>query len=126
MIGAIARAHGARWEPTLTGFKWIANRALEIEQQSGGRFVLGFEEALGYTVGTLVRDKDGIGAAAVVCDLAGWCRRRGVTLLDELETAWRRYGLYLSRTISITLPGLDGAAKIARIMDTVRRAPPDR
>ncbi len=122
MLGSIARAHGASWEQTLTGFKWIANRALARERE-GARFVLGYEEALGYTVGALVRDKDGIGAAVVVADMAAWCKSRGRTLLDELEAAWRRYGMFLSRQISKVLPGTEGAQQIAAMMAKVRGAP---
>lgn len=124
MLGAIAAAHGARWEQTLTGFKWIANRAMELERAEDARFVLGYEEALGYTVGRLVRDKDGIGAAVVIADLAAWCRSRGETLLGEREATWRRYGMYLSRQISRVHPGADGAETIAAIMASVRAAPP--
>jgi len=124
MLGAIADAHGARFEQTLTGFKWIANTALKLEASDGARFVYGYEEALGYTVGTLVRDKDGIGTAVVIADLAEWCRSRGRTLLDELEVAWRRYGMYLSRQVSRVLPGAEGAAQIAATMKRVREAPP--
>ncbi len=123
MLGSIARAHGAQWEQTLTGFKWIANRALEREA-GGSRFVLGYEEALGYTVGALVRDKDGIGTAVVVADMAAYCKAQGRTLLDELELTWRRYGMFLSRQISKVLPGTEGAARIAAMMAAVREAPP--
>ncbi len=123
MLGAIARAHGARWEQTLTGFKWIANRARERAAE-GARFVLGYEEALGYTVGSLVRDKDGIGTAVVVADLAAWCKSREKSLLDELEESWRRYGMYLSRQVSKVLPGSEGAEQIRAIMSRVREAPP--
>ena len=123
MLGSIAAAHGARWEETLTGFKWIANRAIELERE-GYRFVMGFEEALGYTVGSLVRDKDGVGAALVVADMAAWCKSQGRTLLDELELCHRRYGLYLSRQVSVTKKGQDGAKQIAAIMSAVRADPP--
>ena len=84
MLGVIARALGVHYEETLTGFKWIANRAMELERDEGARFVFGFEEALGYTVGPLVRDKDGISAAVLVAELAAG-RAAGKTLLDELE-----------------------------------------
>jgi phosphomannomutase len=123
MLASIARAHGASSEQTLTGFKWIANRAME-RAGDGARFVLGYEEALGYTVGTLVRDKDGIGTAVVFADLAAWCKSRGRSVLDELEETWRRYGMYLSRQVSKTLPGAEGQQKIAAIMAKVRSAPP--
>lgn len=123
MLGSIARAHGARYEQVLTGFKWIANRALALEAE-GERFVLGYEEALGYTIGTAVRDKDGIGTAVVVADMAAFCRSKGRTLLGELEEAWRRYGMYLSRQVSKVLPGAEGAQEIAAIMARTRAEPP--
>src|SRR5262245_66126047 len=75
-LGAIARGMGVRYEETLTGFKWIASRAMDVEPE-GARFVFGYEEALGYTAGTAVRDKDGIGAALVACELAARCRAEG-------------------------------------------------
>ena len=123
MLGAIARAHGVAWEETLTGFKWIANRAMDLEA-TGKRFVMGFEEALGYTIGDVVRDKDGVSGALVFADLAAWCRERGTTVLGELDTMARRYGLYLSRQVSMTMKGQDGAARIAAIMEAMRRARP--
>ncbi|MFK7988042.1 MAG: phospho-sugar mutase [Sandaracinaceae bacterium] len=124
MLGAIADAHAAKWEPTLTGFKWIANRAMALEADGDARFVFGYEEALGYTVGTHVRDKDGVSTAVVVADMAAWCKSRGGTLLTELEVAWRRYGMYLSRQISQVLPGADGKAQIDGMMQAVRDAAP--
>jgi phosphomannomutase len=126
MLGSIARALGVRYEETLTGFKWIANRAMEIERATGARFVFGYEEALGYTVSTVVRDKDGIGAAVVAAELAAVLRAEGRTLLDELEALARRYGLFVSGQRSITLPGQDGAARIAALMERLRKAPPSQ
>lgn len=124
MLGAIAQFHGAHWEHVLTGFKWIANRAMELEA-SGYRFVCGYEEALGYTVGPLVRDKDGVSAALLAAELAAWCKAQGRTLLDELELMSRRYGLFLSKQVSVTMKGADGAQRIARIMDNTRARPPE-
>lgn len=124
MLGSVAAAHGARFEHTLTGFKWIANTALRLEADEGARFVFGYEEALGYTVGSLVRDKDGISTAVAVADMAAWCKSQGKTLLDELEVAWRRYGMYLSRQVSEVHPGAEGAQHIASIMERVRTSPP--
>ena len=123
-LGSIAEAHGAHFEQTLTGFKWIANRAIELERDRGLHFVFGYEEALGYTVGTLVRDKDGVSAAVTMAEMAAWCRSEGRTLLGERELMWRRYGMYLSKQVSVVLPGAEGAERISAIMDAVRREPP--
>jgi phosphomannomutase len=123
-LGVIARALGVRYEETLTGFKWIANRALEIERETGARFVFGYEEALGYTVGPLVRDKDGIGAAVVFAELAAVRRAQGKTLLDALDDIAREHGMFVSGQRSITMPGADGVAAIKRLMVDLRAKTP--
>jgi phosphomannomutase len=123
-LGAMARELGVRYAETLTGFKWITNRAMELEKQEGLRFAMGFEEALGYTVGTVTRDKDGVSSALVVADLANWCKQQGRTLVDELGRIQKRFGLFSSAQKSITLPGSDGAQKIAGIMTRFRDQPP--
>lgn len=123
-LRAIANALHAQYDQTLTGFKWIANRAIERARTEGLDFLFGYEEALGYTVGTVVRDKDGIGAAAVFADLAAWCRARGTRVLDYLEEIQRSHGLYVSEQKNVTLPGAEGQAIIARILDGFRTRPP--
>jgi phosphomannomutase len=119
MVERIARAHGARFETTLTGFKWIMERTLELEA-TGLRLVLGFEEALGYCVGDLVRDKDGIAAAAHAARMASAHAAQGRTLHDALERLYRAHGLFASRPLSIDLPGRDGLAQIAACMARLR------
>jgi phosphomannomutase len=125
MLGMIARALGIRYEETLTGFKWIANLALELERE-GHTFVFGYEEALGYTVGDVVRDKDGIGAAAMVAEMAAVLAARGHTLLSELEAIYRRHGVFVSSQVSVTKKGAAGAAEIREMMDRLRSDPPRR
>jgi len=124
-LKAIAAAKGARYEQCLTGFKWIANRALELEPE-GYAFVFGYEEALGYTVGTVARDKDGVGSALVVADLAAWCRSRSLTLFGYLEEVQRAHGLFLAKQANFTFPGTSGAAIIRGIMEGFRKQPPSR
>ncbi len=121
-LKAIAATLGVRFEETLTGFKWIANRALELAAQ-GFRFVMGFEEALGYTVGEVVRDKDGVGSALVVADMAAWCKARGTTLLGYLEEVQREHGLFVASQFNTTLPGVTGAATILAVMNGFRSRP---
>ena len=126
LLGVIAAALGVRYAETLTGFKWIANRAMELERETGARFVFGFEEALGYTVGRVVRDKDGISAAVIAAELAAHRWAEGKTLLDDLEVLARRYGLFVSGQRAVTLPGADGLARIGAVMKRLRGAPPAR
>jgi phosphomannomutase len=99
---------------------------MQVEKATGTSFAFGYEEALGYTVGTVVRDKDGVGAAAVFAELAAHHRSQGRSILDELERIYRRFGLYVSSQKSITQKGLDGAARIADMMTALRSNPPSR
>ncbi|MFT5681867.1 MAG: phosphomannomutase [Myxococcota bacterium] len=120
LLARVAQAHGARLAETLTGFKWIANKAMT----DPGDFVMGFEESLGYSVGDVVRDKDGLSAALHILDLASDCKARGTTLMAHLTALYRRYGYVASAQKSIKMPGLEGAAKIRAVMDGLRAAPP--
>jgi phosphomannomutase len=99
---------------------------MDLERSTGARFVFGFEEALGYTAGSVVRDKDGIGAGLLFCELAAVRRAAGMSLLDELEALARRFGLFVSGQRSVTLPGVGGLSKIAEIMSRLRGSRPDR
>lgn len=124
MLGFLAAAYGAENKETLTGFKWIANEAMAWTAATGGRFVLGYEEALGYSVGELVADKDGVSAALLFAELAAWNRARGRSIAAHLDELYRRVGLFVTEQVSITLPGADGVATIKRGMATVRATPP--
>lgn len=124
MMPRVAADHGAHHELTLTGFKWIVNAGLALEEKIGGRFVFGYEEALGYMVGSTVRDKDGISAALVVCDLAAELAEQGGTLLDRLAALWRRTGVWASAQLSVTGPREQGAEKILAAVEQVAARPP--
>jgi phosphomannomutase len=123
LAGRIAADLGVHYEETLTGFKWIANRAVELERE-GYEVVLGFEEALGYCVGDVVHDKDGISAAVVVAEMVAVLRSRGRTLVDELDAIGLRWGVFASAQVNLTRAGASGAAAIARLMDAFRASPP--
>jgi phosphomannomutase len=120
MLGSIAAGYGARHEQTLTGFKWISNAAMDLERDEGLRFVFGYEEALGYTVGPLVRDKDGIGAAVLFADMVSRLAAAGETVQDRLASLYREHGLWASTQRSIERPGTEGAAAIAAAMGSLR------
>lgn len=123
MMSRMAADHGAEYVETLTGFKWLANEAIKFEG-NGGRFVLGYEEALGYSAGSVARDKDGVSTALLFCDLAARCKQEGISVLDRLEGLYRRYGFYSSRQKSLVLPGDEGAARIKQMLEALRAAPP--
>jgi phosphomannomutase len=125
MLGTIAEAHDAHFEQTLTGFKWIANAAMDLEADDVGRFVFGFEEALGYSVGPVVRDKDGLSAGLVFADLVGHAIDQGRTVDDLLADLYRRHGVWVSTQVSIVRPGTTGAEEIAAAMARLADEVPD-
>ena len=124
MLGVMAAELGAHYEEVLTGFKWIANRALDLKNEKGWPFLFGFEEALGYTVGELVRDKDGISAAVIFAELTAVLRASGTTVLAHLESLYRRYGLFVSSQVSLTKKSAEGVAELRAIMARLRKSPP--
>lgn len=126
MAGLVAAARGARFETTLTGFKWIMNAALDIEAAGRAALAFGFEEALGHAVGGLAYDKDGLSAALFMADLASECRKRGETVLDRLEALYRRFGMWVSVQRSIRRPGSAGASEITAAIRGLSAEPPDR
>jgi phosphomannomutase len=123
MLQAIARAYDVDYAETLTGFKWVGHAALAHEA-AGGAFVVGFEEALGYSAGSVVRDKDGVSTLLLLADLASYHKAHGRTLFDALNLLYRRFGLYVTKQRAITMVGAEGKANIARILSTLRDAPP--
>lgn len=125
LLSRMARDRGARYQETLTGFKWLADAALRAERE-GVAFVLGYEEALGYSVGPLVRDKDGIGAALRLAEMTRQLAARGETLLGRIDQLLVDHGLSHQLQWSVTLPGLEGRARIDAAMAAVRTSPPER
>jgi phosphomannomutase len=119
MLEVIAEAYGVDYAETLTGFKWLAQHSIAREA-AGGRFVMGFEEALGYSVGHVVRDKDGVSAALLFCDIAARCRHEGISVLDRLGDLYRRHGLFMSKQHAVKLPGEEGKLRIEKIMSELR------
>ena len=123
LLAEIARAHKIQYAETLTGFKWIANRALEHEDE-GGRFLFGYEEAIGYSVFGTVRDKDGLSVGLLLAEAAWDALCQGRSLWDVLHDVYREHGLYLSSLESRVRQGQTGAAEIRGWMTRLRAHPP--
>lgn len=124
MLGAVARYHDAHFEQTLTGFKWITNAALDLEARGVGRFALGFEEALGYSVGPVVRDKDGLSAALVFTDMVAEAQRTGRNVDDLLDDLALRCGTWVSAQHAVVRPGSDGLDDIQAAMERLGNEQP--
>lgn len=124
MARAIASAYGAATFDVPTGFKYIAEKIQQFEDTGAHTFVFGFEESFGYLSGTQVRDKDGVNACMLIAETAAYYKKRGMTLYDALMGLYDRYGWYLEKTLSHTLKGKDGQARIAHILRSLRENPP--
>ncbi len=118
-LEALAEAAGAACETTLTGFKWVAR---PIVDQPDRQYLLGYEEALGYCVGGVVRDKDGISAALVAMQMLAALKAEGRTTADALRDLDDRFGSYRTHSFSIRLD--DGKITTDEILTSVLRDPP--
>ncbi len=98
MLGALARKEGLTFLETLTGFKWMANQAYDLERADPGkRVLLGYEEAIGFMCGTQVLDKDGVSAAIRVTELMAYLDLKGMTLSAKLNEIYNDYGYHCNR-----------------------------
>ncbi|XP_015765502.1 PREDICTED: phosphoglucomutase-2-like [Acropora digitifera] len=95
MLQSMAREEGFVFKETLTGFKWMGNLAFDLMAQ-GKTVLFSFEEAIGFMFGTMVLDKDGISAAVVMAEMASHLRSRGLTLTQQLNSLYNRYGIHVS------------------------------
>jgi len=117
---AIAEHYGLKTEITLTGFKFIGEKAREMEETHRGTYVFGFEESYGCLISDCVRDKDSIQAILMLCETAAYYREKGMDLVDALEEIYKEYGYYKEGIANFTMKGLDGAEKIKRVMNFFR------
>ena len=116
---AIAKKYNMNVEITLTGFKFIGEKAHEMEAGKG-TYVFGFEESYGCLISDCVRDKDSIQAILMLCETAAYYNEKGMDLVDALNEIYKEYGYYKEGITNIGLQGLEGAKKIQRIMDFFR------
>ncbi|MBC7658639.1 MAG: phospho-sugar mutase [Chitinophagaceae bacterium] len=125
----IAQEYGATCEETLTGFKWICQLIDDIETGKNTphrQYVCGGEESYGFLAGTFVRDKDAVSACCIAAEMVAYYKSQGKTLSQVLDELYLRHGAYLESLATFTLPGREGAARIATIMEQLRKAPPQQ
>ena len=120
----IAEHYGAKMVNVLTGFKFIAEQIKNYEETNAHTFMFGFEESYGYLVQPFVRDKDAIQAVLLLTEVAAHFKSEGKTLYDGLQALYEKYGYFLEKTISITVQGLEGPAKIKALLDGLRKEVP--
>ncbi len=124
MTKAICKEYGMKYFDVLTGFKYIGEKIKEFEADGSYDYQFGFEESYGCLAGTYARDKDACLATMLICELAAYYKTKGMSLYDGLLELYAKYGVYKETITSITLKGIDGAAQIKKIMDTLRADAP--
>lgn len=109
----------------LTGFKFIAEKIKQYEENNEKTFLFGFEESYGYLLESFVRDKDAIQALIFIAELAAYYKEQDMTCYDGLQDIFEEYGYFKEKTISITMDGMSGAKKIDRLLKSFRVSTPD-
>ena len=125
LADAVAKNYGVELRKVLTGFKWIGDQILHLEEAGQEeRFIFGFEESYGYLSGSYVRDKDAVVASMLICEMAAYYRSIGSSIKARLEEIYAKYGRYYNKIDSFEFPGLSGMDKMAGIMQGLRDNPP--
>ncbi len=120
----VCEKYGVEVAKTLTGFKFIGEKLHSYSKTGEKSYVFGYEESYGCLIGDFVRDKDGVQASLMLCEAAAYYKTQGKTLWDVLNDLYREFGYYLDSQSSVYHKGVDGAAKIAALVDGARRNPP--
>ncbi len=126
MAKAVAKAYDTTLIEVLTGFKYIGEQIRLFEEQHMYDYVFGLEESYGCLAGTYARDKDACVAVMLLCEAAAWYKKNGMTLWDAMLAMYEKYGYYKEGLETITLKGIDGAARISEIMREMRENPKER
>ena len=124
MVDAIAKRYGIEVVRVLTGFKFIGETIDRKEHAGNHHFLLGFEESYGYLKGTYARDKDAVVASMLITEMTAYYKRRGMTLSDALDALYAKYGFCYEANVEIYMEGLDGPARMAALMDSLRSPAP--
>ena len=124
MADQIAKNYNAKLIEVLTGFKYIGEQIKLFEQTGSNEYVFGFEESYGCLVGTHSRDKDAVVAVMTLCEAAAYYKANGVTLFEQMNTLYEKYGYFKEDLSSVTLKGIEGMEKIKSIMASYRENPP--
>ena len=123
MTDAIAKEYGVKLFSTLTGFKNIAKIIRGFEEENTYKCLFSYEESYGCIIGTHARDKDGIVAVMTICEAVAYYKKQGLTLWDQMNKMYEKYGYFKEKQMSITLKGADGAAQIKKMMENMRSNP---
>ena len=121
MATLMAKDYQVRVIDVLTGFKYIGEQILFLEEKNAQNdYLFGFEESCGYLTNTDVRDKDAVNAVMLVCEVANHLKKQGLTMLDRLNELYKKYGDFKTALLTYEFPGVEGMNKIKSLMEFFR------
>lgn len=124
LVDKIAAAYGAEVVSTLTGFKYIGEQIGRLEKAGEkDRYLFGLEESCGYLIGSYVRDKDAVGAAMLLCEMADTYKAQGRTLWDALNDIYQTYGHYETSLKSFEFEGMEATRRMLLIRKGLSKNP---
>ena len=124
LVSKIAKVNNVKMYNVFTGFKYIGEVIKNNEKPGSAEFLFGFEESYGYLRGTYARDKDAVVGTMLICEVAAYYKKQGMTLYDAMQAIYQKYGYYRDGVDNLAMKGLDGIDKMKRIMTTLRNDPP--
>ena len=126
LVDKVAAKYGCKVVDVLTGFKYVGEFVANLEKTGDDhRFIMGFEESYGYLIGTHARDKDGVAASLMVCEMAAYYKNKGMTLIDALNAIYEEHGYYSDKLYNFGFEGASGMVKMREIMSETRENPPE-
>ncbi|MBQ3418014.1 MAG: phospho-sugar mutase [Ruminococcus sp.] len=125
LIDSICKKYGFTPTDVLTGFKYIGEVILGLEQKGEeDRYVFGFEESCGYLSGTYVRDKDAVVASMLICEMAAYYRAKDISLCALMDSIYEEHSYFINKTLNFDFEGASGMTTMAKIMTDLRNDPP--
>ena len=126
MADALAAEYDVKLVEVLTGFKYIGEQIKLFERDKSFQYVFGLEESYGCLAGTYARDKDACVAVMMLCEAAAFYKCHNMTLWDAMTRLYEKYGYYRETLSTMTLKGIEGTAKIQKIMNDLRSSVPEK
>ena len=122
LVNKVAAKYGCNVTDVLTGFKYVGEFISKLENEDD--FIMGFEESYGYLIGTHARDKDGVAASLMVCEMTAYYKSKGKTLVDVLDDIYAEHGCCIDRLYNFMFEGASGMVRMSEIMTETRNNPP--
>ena len=120
LVREITERNGGRCVDVLTGFKYIAEKIVEVDSSDTEFYLFGCEESFGYNSLKGIRDKDAVSSALLAVEMMSYYAHKGITLQQRLEAIYNEYGFYTERVMSFAYEGASGSQKMGQIMESFR------